>query len=107
MSNPLSGASNSLVNVTINLAFSTVFCNFLNQQDSTAKLCIIEYGPSRSCDELLYKQNNTSNTSTVAIDLRTQLGLHKEIMHCFVVTASSKTFTLKIMGKFYTGSYYS
>ena len=105
MSNPLSGASNSLVNVTINLVLSTVFCNFLNQQDSTAKLCTIEYGPSRSCDELFYKESNTSNTSTAAIHLRTQFGLHKEIMHCFVVTASSKTFMLKIMGKFYTGSY--
>ena len=105
MNNPFSGASNSLVNVTINLALSTVFCNFLNQQHSTAKLCIIEYGPSRSCDELPHKQqNNASNTSTVAIDLHTQLGLYKEIMHCFVVTASSKTFTIKIKGKFNTGT---
>ena len=105
MNNPLSGARNSLINITINLALSTVFCNFLSQQDLTAKFCIIEYGPSTSCDELPHKGRNASNTSTVAIDLCTQIGLHKEIMHCFVVTASSKTFTLKIMGRFYTGSY--
>ena len=104
--NPFSGATNSLVNVTFNLALSTVFCKFLDQQDSTVKSCIIEYGPSRSCGDLLHKQqNNASTISTVAIDLRDQPQLFEEIMHCFVVTASSKTFTLKVKGSFNTCKY--
>lgn len=97
---------NSHIGVAIDLSSLTVLCKFHNQQDiSSNKSCIIEYGPSDSCESLPYSsQNSLSTSSTVTIDLLTHPGFHNVRMYCFTVTATNGSHTIKVDGKFNTST---
>ena len=103
-------ALNERITVTFDVSASTAVCEFHSQQLTTMKSCKISYGPSNVCNSANHPYSSQSNEtgtseSNIVIALSPNPKYASERKHCFVVTAQDGTHTMKIEGRFFTGSY--
>ena len=90
----ITGGSNQFVVVSLDFSSNTFTCSFLNQLDTTAKLCSISYGFNPQ--QLTYTANGSSDSFTVTLPLHDDV--KRERLVYFIVTASNNTFTLLVEG---------
>ena len=87
------GCSNEFVRVKYDSATSTISCNFLNQFDTSEKVCRIHYGV---CDEIIVETTSASDTSdSVTLKLR----ILNSASYCYSLTASNDSYTVTVEGQ--------
>jgi hypothetical protein len=74
---------------------STVECRFINQSDTSIKRCSLEYG---QCGQTLEYVSHEKN-STEKFPNNIVLNVDAAKLYCYVVTASSNTYIVKVEGR--------
>ena len=84
------------MNVTFNDVTNSIYCTFLNSQDSSDKLCNVSYSPCG--DQLVQTAMGIANTERPN-SVEIQLKFIESHAYCYVVAASNGTFQVLIEGR--------
>lgn len=93
---------NNFVKLKVDLASSSIICEFLQDSNDT-KECSIIYGHGEDCDDLSLNSQLESSTHKIIRVGLPGLIYHKPSTYCFVATASSASFVATVKGTFRTG----
>lgn len=99
----ISDTSNNFVDLSFDLALKTVTCLFLNQQETSDKICSIVYGnPTENC-RAISLQSKSDSSDSVRIGFPTEYQISPQSRYCFAITASNGTFSVIVEGSIVTG----
>jgi hypothetical protein len=73
---------------------SSISCVFLNQSDTSEKICCVTYGP---CDQKELGSDQTCNRDS-PYNIQLEVDDRSSQTYCYIVTASSDTYTVKVEG---------
>ena len=88
--------TNRFVEIEHNSATSTISCIFLNELDTSEKVCSIQYGVCDQEFEVTETVSDTTTSDTVMLKIALTVS---DRTYCYNITARNRTYTVMVGGR--------